>query len=110
MRCHEAWPLLPVKPAEAEVTQKAWAILTTMFLVLWQWLGRFGDRAKQIKNRAVVNEEMSVVELKLLLEKAQAEIAQLKAMVNVRIYMWRCSVYMCVNIFVCMQVRICVDV
>jgi hypothetical protein len=54
---------------------------------------RFGDRAKQIKNRAVVNEEMSVVELKLLLEKAQAEIAQLKAMVNVR----RCiDISMCV--------------
>jgi len=36
---------------------------------------RFGKRAKQIKNKPKINKEVSLQELKLLLEKAEKEIA-----------------------------------
>ena len=39
---------------------------------------RFGERAKKIKNNAVVNEELGVLELKALLQSARKEIAFLK--------------------------------
>ena len=37
---------------------------------------RFGQRAKSIKNKAVVNEERSAKELQILLEQAEKKIAQ----------------------------------
>eukprot|EP01042_Synura_sphagnicola_P000460 gene460-487_t len=40
---------------------------------------RFGERAKKIKNNAKVNEELSVAELKALLEQYKNEIVYLKA-------------------------------
>eukprot|EP01012_Entosiphon_sulcatum_P027182 TRINITY_DN3276_c0_g1_i2.p1 TRINITY_DN3276_c0_g1~~TRINITY_DN3276_c0_g1_i2.p1 ORF type:complete len:787 (+),score=177.89 TRINITY_DN3276_c0_g1_i2:28-2388(+) len=41
---------------------------------------RFGERAKTIKNKAKINRELTAAELKLLLAKAEKEIAQLKLM------------------------------
>jgi len=43
---------------------------------------RFGMRAKTIKNAAKVNKEMSVAELKELLDKAKQEIGRLKAYIS----------------------------
>eukprot|EP01041_Mallomonas_annulata_P009019 gene9020-18677_t len=40
---------------------------------------RFGERAKKIKNKAKVNEELSVAELKLLLHNVQLEVASLRS-------------------------------
>eukprot|EP01006_Ploeotia_vitrea_P043586 TRINITY_DN66747_c0_g1_i1.p1 TRINITY_DN66747_c0_g1~~TRINITY_DN66747_c0_g1_i1.p1 ORF type:complete len:816 (+),score=140.21 TRINITY_DN66747_c0_g1_i1:53-2500(+) len=44
---------------------------------------RFGERAKSIKNKAKINREWTVAELKILLAKAEKEIAQLKMMKGV---------------------------
>jgi hypothetical protein len=43
---------------------------------------RFGERAKRVKNRAIVNEELSTFELQLLLNRAMEEIAGLKAQIG----------------------------
>eukprot|EP01087_Luapelamoeba_hula_P008087 TRINITY_DN2008_c0_g1_i2.p1 TRINITY_DN2008_c0_g1~~TRINITY_DN2008_c0_g1_i2.p1 ORF type:complete len:485 (-),score=96.29 TRINITY_DN2008_c0_g1_i2:112-1566(-) len=43
---------------------------------------RFGIRAKTIKNKAKVNKDLSVAELKELLDKANKEIARLKAIIS----------------------------
>lgn len=44
---------------------------------------RFGERAKTIKNKAKINREWTVAELKVLLEKAEREISQLKKLKGV---------------------------
>ena len=43
---------------------------------------RFGARATNIRNRAIVNKDVSLEELKLLLAKAEEEIRSLKAMLS----------------------------
>lgn len=43
---------------------------------------RFGARAKNIKNKPIVNQERSVKELEFLLGKAEKEIATLKKMLG----------------------------
>ena len=41
-----------------------------------QWIDRFGNRAKSIKNAPVLNEERSAKELKHLLDQAEKKIEQ----------------------------------
>jgi hypothetical protein len=43
---------------------------------------RFGSRAKNIKNKPKINQELSPAELKNLLERANAEIARLRALLS----------------------------
>ena len=47
---------------------------------------RFGERAKKIKNKARINEEQSIDELKILLNEALKEIIHLKSLNNNNLY------------------------